>query len=164
MNSQKKVIGIFSTSFFGWATIALLKGLGGVHFRSSEGELVRFSKELRVIFEGWEPSKDGSRLTDWEDLGDPGSPHYRRRYLKVFAFQVKSKFYIKKNTHVGYCERTELHENVVAFSCSAHQDDELHEIVGLSSADDWDRLVESRPEGDDSGVTEWLRANEVKLR
>lgn len=155
---------ISSSQMFNFRTVALMQGFGFEHVRSEEGDTFHSCKvqdpyapkgapkgnlipsRIDEVFEGWEPSADGSRLEDWSQLGDSDSVHYRRRYVRAFRF----------TTPAG-------HQNVVAFSCSPHQSEELHEIVGLSSARDWDRLVESKPKDDDSGVTEWLQKFEVKL-
>lgn len=152
---------IHSSQMFGFRTVALMRGFGFRHERSEDGDTFHSCKvqdpyapanarfvpsRIDEVFEGWEPSLDGSRLSDWQELGDPDSMHYRRRYIKAFRFTTPDG-----------------HKNVVAFSCSPHNSEELHEVVGLSSVADWDRLVENRPEGDDSGVTEWLRTSEVKL-
>ncbi len=136
---------IFTTQYQNWKTVTLLKGLGFEVDRERVGDnLVTKSGPVVHIFHGWEPSKDGSRLTSGDDLSNPDSPHYGRRYLDAFLFW----------TPEGYAD-------VVVWNSSPHGDDQLYEVVGLSSYEDWKVFVEERPE--EFGLSHWLEFNSISL-
>jgi len=143
---QPRALGSFETTQFQtWKAVALLKGLGFEHTRNwNSDEFTSVHGTVECVFDAWEPSKDGSRLTEWSDLGDPSSPHYGRRYLTAFAFTT-----------------AEDYRDVIVWSSSPHSSGQLFEIVALLSETEWKRFVEEQPES--YGVSHVLKYFEVKL-
>lgn len=144
--------------FQGWKTVALLKGLGFGHKRTAEGDVIKSFGDLpsggtnafQKVFEGWEPSKDGSRLTNWEDLNDPGSPHYGRRYLVAYRYDT------------GRWREQKAHRStVLVFETSPHGDEPPSRLVAVGDYGFWLQCVQDQPET--YGLNHWLAHEGVSL-
>ncbi len=137
---------IETTHYQSWKVVGFLRGLGLRHERTEYGDEFISPLSVERVWDGWgDPSKDGSRLTDWSDLSDPASPHFGRRYVEAFRFRTP-----------------EGHENVVAFSASPHNSGELRTLIGLSSYHDWKVMVEDEPGR--FGFVHWLEYNGITIR
>ncbi len=137
---------ISTTQYQTWKVVALLKGLGFRLGRTEDGDDFYIDGPVEEVYDAWEPSKDGSRLTEWSDLSDPESPHFGRRYLTAYKFKTE-----------------EGHEDVIVWSSSPHTSEQLFEPVGLSSYEDWKRYVEEDDQPDQPGLVRWLKNNGISL-
>lgn len=135
---------IETTHFQNWKVVALLRGLGFEWTRTEDTDVFTSKSPVTVIYDGWEPSKDGSRLTDWSDLSRPESPHFGRRYLTAFRFTSPD----------GY-------DDVIVWSGSPHQSGEYIHPVGLSTWADWQQFVKVAPRR--FGLGHWFEYNSISL-
>jgi hypothetical protein len=132
---------IHTTHYQRWQTVALMRGLGFIHHRHEEGDTFRSPGLVKKIHEGWTPSTDGSRLTGFEDLGNPTSPHYGRRYVTAFQFKGPGEY-----------------DNVLAWQSSNSTPGQLFHPIALSSLEDWER---TREEWTKEACERFLKANKA---
>jgi len=137
---------IETTHFQSWKICALLRGLGFTHKRVPEENVDVFTSEFPVecVYDGWTPNEDGSRLSSFEQLGDPDSPHYGRHYVTAFRFTGPG----------GY-------DNVLVWHSSSSTSGQLFAVIALGSYADWERMV---AEGTYEAWNRWFHYNEVTIR
>jgi len=134
---------ITTSYFFGWKTVAFLSSQGFVKTEDEDGQTFTSTENVEEIFDGWEPSKDGSTPTRWSELSDKSSAHYGRRYVTAYSY-TKGKY-----------------ENVLLFSSSPHHNGELHSLIGVGSLSDWNRFVVN--DSKNFGLTHWMEYNSISL-
>lgn len=134
---------IFTTQAQSWVAVLMLEGMGFDHSQDEVWDCFTHRSILEVVYEGWSPSLDGSRLQGFEELGDPDSPHYGRGYFVVYRFTGKD------GTH-----------RVLVWSCSPSQVGELYEPVAFGDYAGWQEMM-----GQDSSFqawTDWMRGHSLK--
>jgi len=134
---------LVTSSFLGWREIAFLSSQGFTMTTDEDDSEQRFtsSSEVEEIYDGWEPSKDGSSLTNWSDLTDKNSPHYGRRYITAYKY-----------TNNGY-------ENVLVFSSSPHNSGQLFSLIGVGSFREWEHNINDPA----FGLAHWMSYNNIYL-
>jgi len=134
---------MFTLSYQTWRVVALLRGLGFIHTRRADGDSFRSTNVVRNVYSGMSPSKDGSRLTDPDDVYDDDSPHYGRVYVSVYRFTDPTG-----------------HQNVIVWLSNSGSFDQLFFPIALGSYESWMQMMEKE---DYHTWQIWIDSNRVNL-
>lgn len=134
---------IFTSQMVSWKVVALMTGLGFEHYRDEHGDQFTSKEPVEILYDGWEPTKNGAdRIQNWDELSDPESLNYRRKCIKAFAFQTPGGF-----------------SDVIVWETSPHDWEQMYYPVALLGRRDWDNNKD-----DDGMLKSILTRNAISLK